>query len=67
MPDEKDMCRGGAYAEGGPVDSDNEMMMDQCAMECMDAIEKKNKDSFRDSFQVLVADLLSKMGTEPKE
>lgn len=59
------MCMGG-MASGGEVDSDNEAMMDQCAMECMDAIEKKDKAAFIDAFNVLIADILSKMSSEPK-
>lgn len=57
------------YAEGGEVDSDgdNESMMDQCAMECMEAIEAKDKAKFREAFEVLVADILNKMGSEEGE
>ena len=42
-------------------DSDHESMMDSCAKECMQAIEDKDKDAFRESFEVLVADILNKM------
>lgn len=51
-------------AEGGEVDEDNdhEEMMDQCAVECMEAIESKDKEKFREAFEVLVADILNKMG-----
>lgn len=46
-------------AESG--ESDHEMMIDQCAVECMEAIESKDKAKFREAFEVLIADLLSKM------
>ncbi len=44
---------------------DNETLMDHVALECMHAIEAKDKAGFLDSFHVLVADLLNKM--ESKE
>lgn len=53
-------------AEGGevegPADGDDEMLMDQCASECMEAIEKKDKSAFKDALQVLVSDMLRKLG-----
>ena len=53
------------FAEGGEVDgkesSDNDMIMDQCAMECMHAIETKDKAAFLDAFHVLVADIMQKI------
>lgn len=42
-------------------ESDNETMMDHCALECMHAIEAKDKAAFRESFETLVADLIMKM------
>jgi hypothetical protein len=48
-------------------DSDHEGMMDQCAHECMEAIESKDKEKFREAFQVLVADILNKMGSDEGE
>ena len=45
-------------------DQDHESMMDMCAMECMHAIENKDKDAFRDAFQVLVSDIVTKMSNE---
>lgn len=43
---------------------DHETMMDQCAQECMEAIESKDKAKFRESFEVLVADILNKMSSD---
>ena len=62
----KKMAMGG-YAEGGEVDEDHEMLMDQCAMECMEAIESKDKTKFREAFETLLADLLMKMGGGDEE
>lgn len=42
-------------------DKDHEEMMDQCASECMSAIESKDKAAFREAFEVLIADILNKM------
>ncbi len=60
----KHMFEGG-YAEGGEAeasdDGDNEVMMDHVALECMHAIETKDKEAFLDSFHVLVADILNKL------
>lgn len=49
------------------ADDDHEMMMDQCAHECMEAIESKDKPKFREAFEALVADILMKMGSEDQE
>ncbi len=49
------------YAEGGEVGGDSEVLMDHVALECMHAIERKDKDAFIDAFHTLVADLLNKM------
>ena len=66
----KHMADGG-YAEGGEMeeseDSDHEMMMDHVAMECMQALETKDKAAFKDAFQVLVADCMSKMSPDQDE
>lgn len=43
------------------LDKDHDMMMDQCALECMHAFESKDKASFLDAFYCLVADILYKM------
>lgn len=59
--------KGKHMAEGGEVDSDHESMMDQCAMEAMQAIEHKDKAGFRSSFEVLLSDLLNKMSSEHEE
>ena len=41
-------------------DEDHEYMMDQCASECIDAIEEKDKAKFREAFEVLLGDILNK-------
>jgi hypothetical protein len=46
-----------------PEKSDDEIMLDQCAKECMEAIDSKDKDKFVESLHVLIADLLNKMQT----
>ena len=51
-------------AEGGEMDGDHDALMDQCAMECMDAIEKKDKDAFLSSMEALVAGMMMKMNSE---
>ena len=43
---------------------DHEAVMDQCALECMHAIEMKDKEAFRQSFHILIADILSKLSDE---
>jgi len=52
-----------------PEDSndDNEALMDHCALEMMHAIESKDKDAYRNAFQVLAADIMSKMQAESPE
>ncbi len=59
-------CNGGmAMAEGGEVEGDdNKALMEQCALECMHAIENKDKGAFLEAFHCLVADLLNKMQPE---
>lgn len=49
------------YADGGEVDNDNDAVMDHVALECMHAIEMKDKAQFLESFHVLVADILNRM------
>jgi hypothetical protein len=55
-------------AEGGEAEPEGmdeaEMMLDQCAMECMNAIEMKDKEAFKDAFEVLVVDILHKLSNE---
>lgn len=51
---------------GPSSDGDNDAIIDQCAMECMNAIEKKDKEAFIEAFHVLVADLLSKLQPDQK-
>lgn len=47
-----------------PEMDDTESLMDQCAMEMMNAMESKDKGAFRDSFRVLVAHTMHEMGTD---
>lgn len=47
-----------------PDDMDDEALLDHCAMECMNAIEKKDKQAFLESLNVLVADLLHRMSSD---
>ena len=53
-------------AEGAEMMEQDEMesIMDHCAMECMHAIEAKDKDAFRQSFHVLISDIVHKMSEE---
>lgn len=56
-------------AEGGEIEDDNgdmdqDALMDHCALECMKAIEVKDKEAFRDSFHVLVADILNRLSMD---
>lgn len=52
-------------AEGGEVDGDAEALVDQCAMECMKAIEGGDKAAFRQSLEALVSDIVMKMQEMP--
>lgn len=55
------------HAEGPGLDDDNEKLMDHCALEMMHSINSKDHKAFRDSFHVLVAHTLNKMGVEGDE
>ncbi len=46
------------------MDEDSESLMDHCALECMNAIESKDKTAFRQAFEVLVTDILTKLSDE---
>lgn len=48
---------------------DDDSVMDHVALECMTAIENKDKTAFMDSLHVLVADILHDLSDEmePKE
>lgn len=46
------------------MNSDDESMMDHCALECMKAIETKDKEAFRASFEVLVSDIINKLSMD---
>lgn len=50
-------------AEENPSHNDDDMMLDQVARECMDAIEKKDKDTFMECFHVLISDIMQKMSS----
>lgn len=57
------------HAKGGEVeddasDGDHDMMMDQCAHECMEAMKSGDKAMFKDSLYTLMADMMSKMGKD---
>lgn len=53
------------YADGGQVEGqDDEQLMDHCALECMNAIDKKDRAQFRESLHVLMAHSLSKLQTD---
>lgn len=43
---------------------DHEALMDHCALECMNALEMKDKEGFRSAFHVLVADILNKLSDQ---
>lgn len=49
--------------------NDDQMMMDHCALECMQAIESKDKDTFMSSISMLVQDIIEKnfSDNEPEE
>lgn len=47
-----------------PENDDQESLMDQCALECMNAIEMKDKTAFREAFHVLIADLINKLSMD---
>lgn len=64
-------CGGGmvGYAEGGEVEApmdDDSALLDHVALECMHAIEMKDKSMFLEAFQVLVSHIVSEM-CEPDE
>lgn len=44
--------------------SDNQAMMEHCALEAMNAIESKDKGAFLEAFHCLIADVLSKIGPD---
>lgn len=54
------------YAQGGEVEGDDSALLDHVALECMHAIEMKDKDMFLSSFKVLVAHICESM-TEQNE
>jgi hypothetical protein len=55
-------------ADGGDTEpSDDDMILDQCARECMQAIENKDKEAFVESLHMLLADLMQKMSSDGQE
>ena len=56
----------GCYAKGGSVD-DMDSMLDQCASECMSAIEGKDPKAFRQSLDALVSDICMRLMEEPSD
>jgi hypothetical protein len=44
--------------------SDDDTIMDHCALECMNAIEMKDAGAFRESFHTLLADVLHRLSDE---
>ena len=44
--------------------SDDDTIMDHCALECMNAIEMKDAAGFRESFHTLLADTLRRLSDE---
>ncbi len=48
-------------------DKDREDMLDSVASECMEAIEKKDKERFIDCLHVLVSDIVTRMGSDSSE
>ncbi len=50
--------------EQDSMQDDMESMMDEVAMECMNAVESKDKESFRNSFHVLVSDIVDKLSKD---
>lgn len=54
------------YAEGGEVESgdDDDAIMDHVALECMNAIQQNDKETFKNSFEALVSHIVQDMGME---
>lgn len=44
--------------------SDDDIMMDHVALEAMHAMDRKDKEAFKDSFHLLLAHTLMKMGLD---
>ncbi len=43
---------------------DDEAVLDHMALECMHAIEAKDKEAFRDCFEMLVTDIVNRLSDE---
>lgn len=59
----------GNYADGGDVEDmdmgkDDDMLMDHCVGECMEAIKSGDKAAFKDAMHTMMADFMGKMGKE---
>jgi hypothetical protein len=57
-------AEGGEVEDGMMDDPDHEAMLDQCADECMQAIEMKDKTAFRHAIEFLIMDVLSQNDEE---
>jgi hypothetical protein len=54
--------------EGSEMSADDhEALIDHCAIECMNAIENKDKAAFKQAFEVLVVDILDKLSMDMEE
>jgi hypothetical protein len=63
----KKEAMGGMYVEGGDVEKemgDDDMLMEQCAHECMEAMKKGDKMAFKDAMMAMVHEIMEKMGKE---
>ena len=49
-------------AEESAEPNDDDMMMDQVCQELMDALENKDKAAFKDAFDLLLSDIVNKIG-----
>jgi hypothetical protein len=57
-------------AEGGEameMEMHEDHLLDDVAMECMEAIENKDKETFKDALHVLISDIIHKMSMEMEE
>ena len=50
--------------ENKEADSDMEAILDSCALDCMQAIESKDKNKFKAAFEVLVADVVNRLSSD---
>lgn len=62
-PEKKELA---SFADGGDIDvemdmGDGDMLMDQCAQECMDALKSGDKSAFKSAMEAMVSELMQKM------